>query len=205
MRCLINRILISHALDRNRLPGRSVQKHVDCCDDCKRFYSASVALSEGLRTARAAADESWDPSLTERIVASAAGRRRAPTRKVRPRRAHRKPAPWMVAAAAGLLIVITSALILFDDLGGGDPTRDEIAASLEAVTDLGQKLLGRHLTVESDDEFLGLVAEPLGFAAQPLVAEVDRLADDAEAMRGFVVAILPINLLHAASNPDRQD
>lgn len=199
MRCFINKILISHALDRNRAPGRSVEGHVGRCAGCQRFYSESLSLKEGLKAAASTHGEAWDRILTDRIMERIDGEAKIDNRRSLSCGTPLWRRPRVVVLAACLALAVTAGMILFDGVDDDGSARDDVAASLEAVTALGQKLLGGRFDGESAAALLGLVAEPLGLVVDPLTAEVDRLADDAEAMRGFVVAILPINLLHIES------
>ena len=186
MKCFIYRIWISHALDRGRALGGRVQAHVDRCTGCERFHAESVALGRELRDGMSARNGEWDPFLTERIMARVDREdRRRGTRSVL-----RVRTPWTVVLATCLVVALTLGLILIDPFEDEAPDRDQVAASFEAVSQLGQKLFGRHL--ETDSELLGLVAEPL-------TAEVDRLTEDAETMTGLVAAFLPLDLLHTES------
>ncbi|MBN1817786.1 MAG: hypothetical protein JW828_10525 [Sedimentisphaerales bacterium] len=176
MMCLWYRWKISDAVNGETRLSESIQRHLQRCVACRRFYRHSMDLAEGLQT------DSIAPGtlavLHQRIMSAI----EAP--QSRNQAYHRRYFGPAIAAAAGFLLVGISVILVLalakpePTVNPTDPVRylKEVFAEVSPV-----RTKGRSLTVT------GLIADPYS-------RELTRLTREAESGVKFVVSCIGIDL-----------
>ncbi len=125
MRCPWYRWKLSNAVDEaGPLPAR-LQRHVDRCEGCRRFYRTAQRLAEQLP--HPAGPWHDEPSLRDKVLAIVAATHERPAAGRVPAARSRWQGPVMAAAAALLMVLgVTAAILVFvgrpTDSMGTSPT-----------------------------------------------------------------------------------
>jgi hypothetical protein len=187
VKCSISRILISHKLDGERPLPKWVQRHLFRCEGCRASFSESYTLANRLRADSHGDVEVPGLFLAERVLA-AVGRYE---RSVSAVRDHHVMQRWLVAAAASSALIVFGWLFFLTAPDTTGQVREEAtaissaAAAMESISELGRNLIRK----DPEGENASLLSE---YVARPLAAEVERMSEDAEAVKDLFSALVPI-------------
>ena len=167
MFCRFFKIMISHAADSDRPPGRIIQRHMERCESCRRFYESCRTLGDGLRAEAMDLSSSCEQRI-ERIKKVLAG----PSRRTR-----YIPIRLRYFAAAACMALAATAAVMFMSRPPKQrpPEEPEILISDLLQTDLQ--------------------ATWSGLLEEPLTGEMKSLARDTESAIRFLVACVDVDPL----------
>lgn len=185
MICFFFRTMISHALDGDRPLPHRVRRHVDSCPSCAAFLRAGRSLHDRLKNDPPPERLPQPDALVARVMAAISRREYRESKPVTPLWKRRRAA----ALAACLIVAVLAGFFSIDSGSGRTPTKEEISAGVNAVFDLGKKLLG-------NDQAAGGKTPCLANVTRPFTVEVDRLTENVESVKGFFLAFLPVERLN---------
>jgi len=192
VQCFFYRIRISNALDRDAALPYSVQDHIERCPACRRFHGAGLTLRA---VPPEDTSEEWferRPVIEKRLL-DAVGCREAGS--IRGHFPHNRPLR-IAALAASLILVLTGGLIFLGRENRGEPSKEEYLSTVQALTHAKEDLLRTCLPHTEDLLSMKPVTEPL-------LTEVENLAEDAELIKNFMAAMLPVKNMLSHLNEAR--
>jgi len=160
MFCRSFKVMISHAADIDRPVGGITQRHIEGCENCRRFYENCRSLGEVLRAEAIDLNGAY-PLSAEQITQNIA---------LSSKRPHHKSVKLGYFAAAACIVLAVTAAVVFMSRPPEHQTAEEQAISIN-------DLLGSDLQTT----WSGLLEEPL-------TGEMKNLASDTESAVRFLVA-----------------
>jgi hypothetical protein len=174
MFCWYYRIRISHALDGDRALPKGVEKHINQCGSCRRFYQGSLAVADQLR--REAAEmlgHRVDVDLGGETLSSSATKLVFPSLHL-----------WRAAAA---VLVVLAAGVIFWSVTKPEPVvnqKKELQTFADIVYEHG--FAADTFALKTGDSLQMLVANPFQ-------AEMSRITEDANRALDFLMVNLVSN------------
>lgn len=202
MKCLCCRTLISHTLDaREKALPAWVSKHLEQCDDCRSFFLSCTTMETRLRNDRPVDEPVFRRELAHRVMTTIGTSdhepQTLPSRAGRSRAGLRFFRPIIVQAATAALIV--GLLILHPSTNAPDssvpisnaPIKDKpLTAAMNDLSSIGKKVMDRYIPLEKKDEWIATLSDPVH-------EEVDRLTEDAEALKQAIAEFAPLGAIIA--------